>query len=413
MVDLVKWKAFYFDGESGEIVREAPIPEELLEKAKEKKLELLSCLAECGEETMEEYFLEENIDIPEDELKTVIRRNTINLKFCPVFLGSAYKNKGVQKMMDGIIDYLPRPTEVTNHAYDKNNDGQKVVMEINNKKPFVGLAFKLEETKFGQVTYVRVYQGKIKKGATIVNTNTGKKVKVSRMVRMHSAEMEDINECGAGDIFALFGVDCASGESFCELNNNYQMTEMHVPEPVMSLTIKPKRNEDLDSFLKALNRFQREDPTFTVNHNMESEEIIISGMGELHLFVYCERIKREYDVDVIVGNPTVNYRETIGSKTSFNYLHKKQSGGAGQYAKVIGYVEPLNSDITAEDANLNNIFANKTEGMNIPNEYIPAIEKAFHEFCKKGPKTGYPVVGMRYVLTDGQTHVVDSSSMAF
>jgi elongation factor G len=150
-----------------------------------------------------------------------------------------------------------------------------------------------------------------------------------------------------------------------------------------------------------LNRFQREDPTFTVSHNQESEEIIISGMGELHLFVYCERIKREYDVDIAIGNPTVNYRETIGSKAQFNYLHKKQTGGAGQYAKVIGYVEPINSDITADDADLGNIFVNATEGQNIPNEYVPAIEKAFHEFCKKGPKTGYPVVGMRYVLKDG------------
>lgn len=246
-----------------------------------------------------------------------------------------------------------------------------------------------------------------------MNNNTKKKVKVSRMVRMHSADMLDINEAGAGDIFALFGVDCASGETFCDGSINYKMTEMHVPDPVMSLTVKNKKVEDLDAFLKALNRFQREDPTFTVQHNMESEEIIISGMGELHLFVYCERIKREYDVDIKVGNPTVNYRETIGAQAKFNYLHKKQSGGAGQYARVVGYVEPINDDITAEDAEMSNVFKNANVGQNIPNEYIPAIEKAFHEFTKKGPKTGYPVVGMRYVLTDGQTHVVDSSSMAF
>lgn len=220
VVDLVRWKAYYFDGDNGEDVREADIPEDMIEKATDKKLELLSCLAECGEEAMEEYFLEENIDVPVDELKECIRKNTINLKFCPVFMGSAYKNKGVQKMMDGIIDYLPRPTEVTNIAYNHDKDGEKTVMTIDNKKPFVGLAFKLEETKFGQVTYIRVYQGKIKKGATILNANTKKKVKVSRMVRMHSADMEDINEAGAGDIFALFGVDCASGETFCDSNTN-------------------------------------------------------------------------------------------------------------------------------------------------------------------------------------------------
>ena len=323
VIDLVKWKAFYFDGDNGEIVREEDIPADMIEECKEKKLELLSCLAECGEEKMEEYYLDENIDVPEDELKACIRKNTINLNFCPVFMGSAYKNKGVQKMLDGVIDYLPNPKQVENFAYDINKEGEKVIMQIDNKKPFVGLAFKLEETKFGQVTYIRVYQGKIKKGQTLMNTNTGKKVKVSRMVRMHSADMEDINECGAGDIFALFGVDCASGETFCDADVKYQMSEMHVPDPVMSLTIKPKKIEDLDSFLKALNRFQREDPTFTVNHNQENEEIIISGMGELHLFVYCERIKREYDVDINIGNPTVNYRESIGSKAEFNFLHKK------------------------------------------------------------------------------------------
>ena len=217
-------------------------------------------------------------------------------------------------MLDGVLDYLPNPKEVENFAYNIDKDGEKTIMEINNKKPFVALAFKLEETKFGQVTYVRVYQGKIKKGQSIINTSTGKKIKVSRMVRMHSADMEDINECGAGDIFALFGVDCASGETFCDTDAKFQMSEMHVPDPVMSLTIKPKKIADLDSFLKALKRFVREDPTFTVNHNMESEEIIISGMGELHLFVYCERIKREYDVEIVVGNPTVNYRESIAAK---------------------------------------------------------------------------------------------------
>ena len=221
VVDLVKWKAYYFDGDNGETVREEDIPADLIELATEKKLELLSCLAEAGDEKMEEYYLDENIDIPEEELKACIRKNTINLNFTPVFMGSAYKNTGVQKMMDGIVDYLPKPTEVTNIAYDVNKDGEKKEMEINNKKPFVGLAFKLEETKFGQVTYIRIYQGKIKKGQVILNANTKKKVKVSRMVRMHSSDMEDINEAGAGDIFALFGVDCASGETFCDPDVNF------------------------------------------------------------------------------------------------------------------------------------------------------------------------------------------------
>lgn len=349
--DLVKMKAFYFDGPNGEVLREEEIPADLLEFCKEKKLELIGQLAECDEK-YEEYFLEENIDVPIDELKASIREKTIALEFAPVFMGSAFKNKGVQLLLDGVLDYLPNPTEIKNYAYDKLNDDTKTEMIVDSKKPFVGLAFKLEETQYGQLTWVRIYQGKVKKGSTIFNTSTGKKNKVSRMVRMHSAKMEDINEAGAGDIFALFGVDCASGESFCDTQVNFSMTPMHVPEPVMSLTIKPKKNDELDTFLKALKRFQREDPTFVVKINAESEEIIISGMGELHLFVYCERMKREYDVDLVIGNPTVNYRETIGAKAKFNYLHKKQSGGAGQYARVVGYIEPTDPEKTGADADL-------------------------------------------------------------
>ncbi|TNV85860.1 hypothetical protein FGO68_gene2702 [Halteria grandinella] len=410
VVDLVKMKALYFEGENGDNIVEKEIPEDLVEMCKEKKLELLASLADHDPE-IEEYYLNEDINIPIDVLKKSIRQLTIEQKFCPVYMGSAYKNKGVQPLLDGVIDYLPRPTEVKNYAFDIAKNNEKVMTEIDNKKPFVGLAFKLEESQFGQLTYVRIYQGKLKKGATLNNTATKKKVKISRMVRMHSNEMEDINEAGAGDIFAIFGVDCASGETFCDQTINWSMQSMHVPEPVMSLTIKPKKTDQLELFLKALNRFQREDPTFVVKQNMESEEIIISGMGELHLFIYCERMKREYDVDLIIGNPTVNYRETITHKATFNFLHKKQSGGAGQYAKVIGYIEP--KDQSGEEADLSCQFMDKTEGQNIPNEYIPSIEKAFHECTKKGPQTGYPVVGVNYVLTDGQTHPVDSSSLAF
>lgn len=294
----------------------------MMKDVKDKKLELLACLADY-EPTMEAYFMEENIDVPVNEIKEAIRRQTIARNFCPVFMGSAFKNKGVQPLLDGVIDYLPNPAEVENIALDLSKNEEKVIMEINNKLPFVGLAFKLEETQYGQLTWIRIYQGSIKKGATLLNTANGKKCKISRMVRMHAAQMEDISDAGAGDFFAFFGVDCASGETFCDITKKYAMTSMHVPEPVMSLTIKPKKQSDLDNFLKALVRFQREDPTFTVKQNEESEEIIISGMGELHLFVYCERMKREYDVELVVGNPTVNYRETIGKKASFNYVHKK------------------------------------------------------------------------------------------
>ena len=255
VVDLVNWQSIYFDGDSGEVVRTGEIPEGLMDLCIEKKLELIGTLAEV-DEAMEEYYMEERHDVPVDELKATIRKNTINLNFCPVFLGSAFKNKGVQPLLDGVLDYLPNPKEVRNFAFDpKKDEDEKIEMEINNKKPFVGLAFKLEETKYGQLTWIRVYQGKVKKGMQLMNTNTGKKNKVSRMVRMHSADIEDISEVGAGDIFALFGVDCASGETFCDLNTQLSMTSMHVPDPVMSLTIKPKKHDQLDMFLKALTRF--------------------------------------------------------------------------------------------------------------------------------------------------------------
>lgn len=263
VVDLVNMKAIYFDGDNGDDIRITEVPEDLMEMAIEKKLELISILAEF-DESMEEHYLEENHDIPVDEMKACIRKHTINLNFCPVFMGSAFKNKGVQPLLDGVLDYLPRPDEIKNEALDIKKEEAKVEMKIDNKLPFVGLAFKLEETQYGQLTWIRIYQGKVKKGAQLVNTATGKKAKVSRMVRMHSEDMEDINEAGAGDIFALFGVDCASGETFCDPSVNLAMTSMHVPDPVMSLTIKPKKQDQLDLFLKSLNRFQREDPTFVV-----------------------------------------------------------------------------------------------------------------------------------------------------
>lgn len=410
LIDIIRMKAIYFEGNSGEIVREDEVPQDFILRAKQKRDELIAELAEVDEEIEELYLMEE--EIPVETIKAAIRRRTIDLSFCPVFMGSAYKNTGIQAALDGVIDYLPNPTQVNNYALDQSNNEEKVKLDIDSKKPFVGLAFKLEENQFGQLTYVRVYQGLLKKGSFITNTATGNKVKLSRMVRMHSNSMEDINEAGPGDIFAMFGVDCASGETFTT-GPKLTMTSMHVPDPVMSLTIKPKDKNDLNKFMNALRRFEREDPTFRVDQNPESEEIIISGMGELHLFIYSERLKREYNVAVIVGNPTVNYRETVTEKYEFNYLHKKQTGGAGQYAKIIGYVEPTVPDITDPDADTKNIFKDDTKGNNIPNEYIPAIEKAFFEATKKGPLTGYPVIGTRFVLLDGQTHVVDSSQMAF
>jgi elongation factor G len=217
VVDLIRMKAYYFDGDSGDVVREEEIPEKMMEEVIEKKLELIGTLAE-HDEAMEEHYLEENHNVDPEEMKACIRKHTINLNFCPVFMGSAFKNKGVQPLLDGVVDYLPKPTEVKNYAHDLTDNEKKVLMEIDSKMPFVGLAFKLEETQYGQLTWIRVYQGMLKKGATLMNTSTNKKCKISRMVRMHSADIQDINEAGPGDIFALFGVDCASGETFCDMS---------------------------------------------------------------------------------------------------------------------------------------------------------------------------------------------------
>ena len=410
IIDIVEEKAIYYEGKFGDAIRKDVIPDDFKAKVEEKREELIAQLAEIDEKIEELYLNGEKV--PADLLKEVIRKRTLELSFWPVFMGSAYKNHGVQTALDGVIDYLPNPTEVKNFAHDILNNNEKVELIVDPKLPFVGLAFKLEENQYGQLTYMRLYQGVIKKGFMITNTATGEKVKLSRMVRMHSNQMEDISEAGPGDIFAMFGVNCASGETFTD-GKKLSLTSMHVPDPVMSLTIKPKDKNDLTRFMQALKRFEREDPTFRVSQNIESDEIIISGMGELHLFIYSERIKREYNIPVIVGNPTVNYRETVTEKYDFNYLHKKQSGGAGQYAKIIGYLEPNVADITAPGADTSNVFVDATKGNNIPNEYIPAIEKAFHEATKKGPLTGYPVIGWKFVLLDGQTHVVDSSAMAF
>jgi len=411
IIDLLKMKAYYFEGKSGEQIKEEEIPANLLEEAQAKRQELIDCLANV-DATIEDLYLSEK-PISAQDLKDAIRRQTLALKFVPVFMGSAYRNKGVQLALDGVQDYLPCPKERTYQGFlQQNGEEIQVPLDVDPRKPFIGLAFKLEENKFGQLTYVRVYQGKLKKGDYIYINNLKKRAKVSRMVKMHANEMEEIDQVEAGDIFALFGIECSSGDTITEgdMKTEIMLSSMFVPAPVLSLSIKTKKTDASGKFLKALAKFQREDPTFHVNQDKESEETIISGMGELHLQIYAERLKREFNLDVELGEPTVNYRETIASNTGFDYLHKKQSGGAGQYGRVIGTLESIPLDDNAE---YKNQFVNKIIGTSIPNEYIPAIEKAFYDCCEKGPLTGYPVVNVRYTLTDGATHPVDSSSMAF
>jgi elongation factor G len=407
IIDLVKMKAFHFDGDNGEFVREEEIPADRVAEAKTARHDMVAAIADHDEAIADKYLGEQ--EVSNDELAAAIRRVTIALKMTPVFIGSAYKNKGVQLLLDGVNAYLPNPTEVKNIALDQNNKEEKVILESVANKPFVGLAFKLEDGRYGQLTYMRVYQGSLNKGDFIVNNSSNRKrVKVPRLVRMHSNEMNDIDAASAGDIVALFGVECSSGDTFTDEAINYTMTSMHVPDAVISLAVAPKDKGSTANFSKALNRFTKEDPTFRVHRDEESAQTIIRGMGELHLEIYIERMKREYATEVISGKPQVAYRETILQRGEYNYTHKKQTGGSGQYAKLGGYIEPLPADHPTGYE-----FVDDIVGGAIPREFIPACDKGFREAVKKGSLIGFPIVGVRCVVDDGASHPVDSSEMAF
>eukprot|EP00842_Homolaphlyctis_polyrhiza_P006465 jgi/Hompol1/681/HPOL_002517-RA len=408
VVDLVRMQAYLNEGEKGEKIAVLPVPQELLEKAEQMRSELIENLANV-DDTIGEIYLNEETPTSE-QLLAAIRRCTIARTFVPVFMGSAYHNKGVQPMLDGVVDYLPAPHEVDNFALDTKHKEQETKLSASSSAPLVSLAFKLEEGRFGQLTYLRIYQGTLTRGDFIINVRTGKRVKIARLVRMHSNEMEDVESVGSGEICALFGVECASGDTFSGGSSQYTMTSMFVPRPVISLSITPKGKET-GNFSKALSRFQREDPTFRVHVDNESKQTIISGMGELHLEIYVERMKREYNVECVTGKPQVAFRETITTTTKFDYTHKKQSGGAGQFGRVIGYIEPIPAEDMQEDSASQ--FEDRTVGMNIPYQYIPGIEKGFLESCEKGALIGHPVTGVRFVLEDGAAHAVDSSELAF
>jgi len=321
-------------------------------------------------------------------------------------MGTALADKSVQPMLDAVIDYLPNPAEVENLALDRKRSETPVKLVSYNSLPFVGLAFKLEESNFGQLTYIRVYQGSLKKGANVFNARTGQKVKIPRIVRMHSNEMEEVPEIGAGEICAVFGVDCASGDTFTEGGLGYSMNSMFVPDAVISLSIAPKNTKDTPNFSKAISRFQREDPTFRVHNDSESGETIISGMGELHLSIYVERMKREYNVEVATGQPQVAYRETIQSRVPFDHTLKKQTGGAGDFARVVGFLEPTGQ--LGE-----NEFEQAITGGTISEKYLLACEKGFQQSCITGPLLGHKVLGTYMQINDGATHMTDSSELAF
>ena len=405
VVDLVGMKAIYFDGPNGEDVRVAEIPAAMKADADKYREELLDAASMFDDSLMEEIMENGYDGVAEEKVIAAIRKGTLAEQFVGVFCGSAHVNKGIQPLLDAVVRYLPNPTEVKNTAYDLDNGEAEVVLESVDTKPTVALAFKLDDGQYGQLTYTRVYQGKIKKGEELYNTRSKKRFKVGRLVRMNSAQMEDITEGCAGDIVALFGVDCASGDTFVNGGINYSMASMYVPEPVISLSITPKDKNAEMQMGKALNRFTKEDPTFQTYTDPESGETIIKGMGELHLAVYVERMKREYKCEVVTGAPQVAYRESITAQGDFNYTHKKQTGGSGQYGRVAGFMEPL--------ADKDYEFVDMIKGGAIPNEYIPSCDKGFQKAMKEGTLIGAPIVGVKITINDGQYHPVDSSDIAF
>jgi len=402
VVDLITMKACYFEGANGETVREKEIPTILQSKATTMREALIDAASMFSDELME-AALEETVT--EELLYDAVRQGTLAREMTPVFIGSAYKNKGVQRLLDAVIRYLPCPSDVTNEALDMQNNESKVALESNPEKSLVALAFKLEDGAYGQLTYVRVYRGTLAKGMTVSNVRSGRKIKIGRVIRMHAEQMEDIEAIPAGFIGALFGIDCASGDTLVSESVSLTMTSMFVPDPVISLAIVPTDNKSRINMSKALNRFTKEDPTFRCYVNDETKETIIEGMGELHLDVYVERMRREYKAEVATGAPQVAYRETITRQAEFDYIHKKQTGGAGQFGRVTGYMEPITE--------VEFVFENRVTGGAIPTQYIPACEKGFAQSMAKGPKMGFPVTGIRVVLIDGNSHAVDSSETAF
>jgi elongation factor G len=402
IIDLIEMKAVYFDGDGGVDLRFAEIPAHLVADAEKYREELIEAASMFSDELAEAYLEGQATN---DQIIAAVRAGCIAEQLVPVFVGSAYKNKGIQTLLDGVQRYLPDPTEVKNVALDLDDNEKEIVLKSADNEPTVALGFKLEDGQYGQLTYVRVYQGGIKKGDELLNTRARKRFKVGRLVRMHANNMEDITEGACGDIVALFGVDCASGDTFCSPSLNYAMTSMYVPEPVIDLAITPKDKKSSDQMGKALNRFTKEDPTFRCYVDPESNQTIIRGMGELHLEVYIERMKREYKCEVDTGMPQVAYREAITQRADFSYTHKKQTGGSGQYGKVAGYIEPC--------AEKNFDFQDMIKGAAIPNEFIPSCEKGFKAATEKGNLIGFPIVNVRCVINDGASHPVDSSDIAF
>lgn len=402
IVDLIEMKALYFEGAHGSEVRIDEIPEELAGEAVQQREALMDEISHFSDELAEAYL--EGRETKE-QICAAIREGTLSLSLVPVCIGSAYTNRGVQPLLDAVVRYLPGPHQVRNTARDLDREEQEVELKADSAAETVALAFKLEDSRYGQLTYVRLYQGSIRKGDKLRNSRTGKTLRVGRVLKIHADSKEEVERAEAGEIVALFGTDCASGDTLTDLSLNYTLSKIHVPPSVVSLALSPTDGKSADGMSKALNRFTKEDPTFSTYVDSESGETIVQGMGELHLSVYLERMRREYGVSVSAGMPEVAYRECVSKRVEFDYTHKKQTGGAGQFGRVAGFIEPLE---TGEYE-----FVDEVKGGAIPTEFIPACDKAFQSCLEKGSLIGCPIVGVRVTVNDGAAHSVDSSELAF
>ena len=406
VVDLIRMKAVYFDGEHGERVRVESIPAHLVEVSRRARAGMLDTLSLYSDELM--ALVLEDRPIDEDLLHRIIREQTIAREITPVLLGSAFRNKGVQPLLDAVARYLPSPLDRAVYASNNENEGAEVLLSADPDAQTVAMAFKIVDEPFGQLTYTRVYQGRIERGGSYYNSRSGRKQRVGRILRMHANQREDVDQAEAGDIVALIGAECTSGDTICATSINYSLESIHVADPVISLAIKPAKSTDRDKLSKALNRFCREDPTFHVRGDPKTGETIISGMGELHLEICTERLRREYNIDLEVSPPQVTYRETPGQEAPFNYKHRKQTGGAGQYAHVIGKLIPLSENSPSDYE-----FESVVKGGRVPSEFIPSCDKGFRSACGKGPLAGFEIVRVKVLLEDGSHHSVDSSDLAF
>jgi elongation factor G len=406
MIDLITMEAMHFDGSNGQDVRREPVPAELLAEAKAARHNMLESLAMYSDQMMELLLAEQ--EVPIDLIHATVKLAVQGQDVTPVFLGSAYKNKGVQPLLDAIVRYLPSPLERRVAAKAYNNPSEEFPLTPDVKQPLVGMAFKIVDDPHGQLTFMRIYQGQAIKGEMYYNQRTGQKQRFSRIVKMHADKRSEIESADAGDIVAIMGIDAASGDTYAAQPKYCALESMFIAEPVIKKAINPINRDGADRLSKALARFMREDPTFRVTADEETSETVIAGMGELHLEIYVERIRREYKVEVEVGAPKVSYREAPTAKAEYNYRHKKQTGGSGQFAHIVGYLEPLpeGSEETFE-------FESTVVQGRIPREFIPSVEKGFRASVAKGPIAGFPIVGVKGVLEDGSYHDVDSSDMAF